>query len=90
MWIDISDKNQNPNLVFLLQITEEEIETIVGTVKGKLSTGFNWVPESLIKKCIKTIKEPLAHVCNASLVSGIFPDTMKLAKVRLNHKKGDA
>jgi hypothetical protein len=32
---------------------------------------------------------PLAHIYNASLEAGIFPERFKIAKVKPLHKKGD-
>jgi hypothetical protein len=80
---------QNPNTVFLLPINEEETMITVCAMKGKPLAAFDKVPENLIKKCIQYIKEPLAHIFKASLVSGVFPDKMKLATVRPIHKRGD-
>jgi hypothetical protein len=56
---------------------------------GKYSAGTDGIPDFVVKKCIEVIKMPLAHICNASLEAGIFPDRFKIAKVKPLHKKGD-
>ncbi|PNF17023.1 hypothetical protein B7P43_G02754 [Cryptotermes secundus] len=42
----------------------------------------------IVKQCIQFIKKPLTFIFNLSLSSGIFPDQMKIAKVRPIFKKG--
>ena len=43
----------------------------------------------LVKKIIPYIVNPLAHICNTSLMNGIFPDRMKIARVIPLFKNGD-
>ena len=43
----------------------------------------------LVKKIIPYIVKPLAHICNTSLMNGIFPDRMKIARVIPLFKNGD-
>jgi hypothetical protein len=45
--------------------------------------------DSIVKKCVQFIKKPLADICNASFASGIFPDILKIAIVKPQHKKGN-
>jgi hypothetical protein len=59
---------QNPNTVFLLPITEEELMVTVCAMKGKPSAGIDEVPENLIQKCIQCIKKPLAQMLHLSWV----------------------
>jgi hypothetical protein len=76
------------NTMFWLPITEMEIESVVESLKGKRSAGFDEVPEFLVKRCIHYIKKPLVHIFNVSLNSGVFPEKMKIAKIRPLYKKG--
>jgi hypothetical protein len=57
--------------------------------KGKYSAGSNGIPDFVVKKCIEVVKMPLAHIYNAFLEAGIFPERFKIAKVKPLHKKGD-
>ena len=44
---------------------------------------------SLLNKVINLIIEPLIHVCNLSLGTGMFPDKMKIASVLPVYKTGN-
>jgi hypothetical protein len=66
--------------VFLYSVTEYEIEHVSKSLKGKLVTGYDEIPEYLVKQYIKH-KKSLVHIYNASLSSGILPDKLKTAKV---------
>jgi hypothetical protein len=77
------------NTIFLQPVTEYEIEHVTNNSKGKLSTGYDEIPEYLVKKCINYVKKPLTHIFNASLSSGTFPDRLKLAKVIPLYKNGE-
>jgi hypothetical protein len=80
--------NRSSKTIFLYPFTEYEIEHVSKSFKGKLFTGYNEILEYLVKQCIKHIKEPLIHIYNASLSSGIFPDRLKKAKVIPLYKMG--
>jgi hypothetical protein len=45
-----------PNTIFIHPVTEYEIEHVTNSLKGKLSTGYNEIPEYLVKKCINHVK----------------------------------
>jgi hypothetical protein len=68
--------------LYAFPATENEIECVTKRLKGKCSAGFDEIPEFLVKQCIQNIKKPLAHIYNASFNSGIFPDRLKIAKVK--------
>jgi hypothetical protein len=51
-------------------------------LKGKLSAGIDEIPDYVVKRGIEAIKKSLAHIYNASLEFGIFPDRFKIAKVK--------
>ena len=44
---------------------------------------------SLVKQCLGYFIKPLVHIYNVSFQTGIFPDMMKLAKIKPLFKKGD-
>ena len=78
-----------PKSMFASPVIEIEVENVIKMLKGKSSAGFDEIPEFLVKCCIKFIKVPLTHVFNLSLKFGIFPEFMKMAKIRPLFKKGD-
>ena len=69
--------------------TDVTISTIINTLKPKSSTGY----DRLFSKLLKRIKNPLIPVIvfliNQSLNSGIFPDSLKIAKILPIYKKDD-
>jgi hypothetical protein len=44
-----------PKTVFLRPVTEDETERVTKSLKGKLSAGYDEIPEYLVKQCIKYI-----------------------------------
>jgi hypothetical protein len=78
-----------PNSIFIPPVTEQEVVSLAKSLKGKPSAGYDDIPESLVKQCIQLIKGPLTHIYNLLLMSGVFPDDWKAAKVKPLHKKGD-
>jgi len=79
--------NTCPQTIFINLVSENEVEKVVKYLKGKCSSGFDDVTDSIVKKCVQFIKKPLADICNASFASSIFPDRLKIAIVKLLHKK---
>jgi hypothetical protein len=53
------------NTIFPYPVTEHEIKCVIKSLKGKLSSGYDEIPECLVKKCINYIKKTLAHIFNA-------------------------
>jgi hypothetical protein len=62
-----------PNSIFIYPVTEEEVISLTKSLKGKPTSGDDYIPENLVKQCIHLIKWPLTHIYNLSLTSGVFP-----------------
>jgi hypothetical protein len=75
--------------MFIYPVTEIEIVEMVKNFKGKYSAGIDGIPDFVVKKCIDVVKKLLAHIYNASLEAGIFPERFKTAKVTPLYKKAD-
>ena len=58
-----------------------EIIDIVRSMKNSSSAGIDEISTNILKSVIVYVAEPLSMIINASIVSGIFPDKMKTAKV---------
>ena len=58
-------------------------------MKNKQSAGHDDISNFILKGVISSIADPLAHIFNASIFSGVFPEQMKIAKVIPLFKKGD-
>ena len=70
-----------PQSLFFTPINEQEILNIVSDMKSKSSCGFDLVTPTILKYTIDSIIKPLTYLMNLSLLSGIFPQKMKIAKV---------
>ena len=75
--------------MYIEPVTEEEILQLVNNAKSKTSKGHDGLDMCLVKKIIPHIVTPLKHICNTSLQKGIFPDSMKKARVIPLFKSGD-
>jgi hypothetical protein len=79
--------NTCPQTIFINPVSETEVEKVVSNLKGKYSSGFDDVTDSIAKKCVQFIKKPPAHIYNASFASGFFPEKLKIAIIKHLHKK---
>ena len=66
-----------------------EIEKIIKSLKSKNSGGYDEISTRILKLSAKYIISLLPHICNAILNTGIFPDSLKYAIIKLIFKKGD-
>ena len=85
----LSDSTNVKNSLFLNPVTEDEIVRVVAQLKPKKSKGHDELDMCLIKKLIPYIVVPLKHIFNLSLLSGVFPDSMKIARVIPLFKTGN-
>ena len=79
---------QRNQLDFLLaHVSDEEVLEIINVLENK-STGPVSIPVKLLKLIPDLIIVPLCKLINLSLVSGSFPDPLKIVKVIPIHKNG--
>ncbi len=74
---------------FLNQVNENEIISIVNGLKNS-APGLGNIRTDLIKNVIHFITEPLTHIFNLSFTKDVFPDQIKIAKVKPIYKKVDS
>ena len=70
-------------------ITESETLSIINKLKNKNSSGKDEISNKLLKSIKDEIAKPLTIIINQSLKTGVFPDALKIAKVKPLYKKGD-
>ena len=58
-------------------------------MKNKQIAGHGDISNFILKGVLSSIADPLAHILNVSILSGVFPEQMKIAKVIPLFKKGD-
>ena len=71
----------NTSTIFLQPCTKQEIITIVGNFSTSNGVGIDGFSIKTIKTIIPYITEQLADIFNKSIVSGVFPDSLKHAKI---------
>ena len=81
--------NTNQNSIFLSPVTYIEVEEIILNLDPSKSVGPHSIPIYLLKILGPHISEALAKLVNQSLLEGIFPSKLKLAKVISLYKKDD-
>jgi len=81
--------NANNKTMFLNATSEDELLNVVSKFYNKTSCDYCGISMSVVKSVMKSIVQPLLHVCNISFSSGIFPNGMKTAKVIPLFKSGD-
>ena len=79
----------NPNSIFFVSTHREEIFKIVCDLHDKKSSGFDGIDNCLLKSIIIHVVDPIVHIMNLSISTGVVPDNMKIAKVVPVYKKGD-
>ena len=77
-----------PNMSFS-QISEEAVMEVLNNLKQKLSCGHDGISSRLLKASKTVVCKPLTLIINQTLTNGIFPDTLKIAKIIPLFKKGD-
>ena len=74
--------------LFIRPVDEDEvISTVTGCTK-KRSSDFEDISMDTVAKVVSVICKPLAHICNISFRTGVFPSRMKIAKVIPMFKSG--
>ena len=53
-----------PNTMFVYPVTENELNQVVSKLQGKSATGFDQIPEFLVKEYIQYIKKRLIFIFN--------------------------
>ena len=82
--------NKPSNIDFTFEPTSEnDIYNIINNLKNKNSTGKDEISNKLLKSIKHIISKPLSVIINQSLVTGIFPNALKISKVIPLYKKGD-
>ena len=77
------------NLYTIKPVVEDEVESIIKTLKDG-SPGWDTISSQVIKTTYQSFILPLTHVVNLSLMTGIFPTELKIARVTPLFKSGDS
>ena len=75
--------------LFLTPTTSFEVFNLISGLKNTKSTGKDDVSAYFLKVAAKVIAAPLAQLFNYTFLLGIFPASLKIAKIILIYKSGD-
>ena len=81
--------NNVPNSIVILNISQNEVLSVISSLKHS-SPGWDQMPASILKPCVNNYIAPLTHIINQSLIEGVFPNELKLARVVPIFKSGDS
>ena len=76
------------NCLYLKPVDEKEVINTVKMCTRKKSTDFEDISMAIVANVILIISKPLMHICNNSFKTGVFPSTMKIAKIKPIFKSG--
>jgi hypothetical protein len=69
-------------------VTETEISRTIISLKSKKSSGYDGIPNKILKLYTQQISKPLANVVNKSVFNGIYPERLKYAIMNPIYKRG--
>ena len=69
------------NSLVLAETLATEIQKIIDRLPNKTSSGHDSISNVLLKEIRSAITYPLQIIFNQSIVSGVFPNLMKIAKI---------
>ena len=81
--------NPSNRSFFLGPVAPSDVLSYAHKIQNKISSGHDDISSKLMKITINIIIEPLTHIINQSLKTGIVPSEMKIAKVIPIHKSSD-
>ena len=81
--------DRNPHSFYLFNVTVDECLKIISKLK-LTRTSMNHIPISIFKNIKELIAPTLTKLINSSFHRGIFPNSMKKARVTPIFKKGDS
>lgn len=76
-----------PVSFFIYPLVPQELLEMIDSFDSNASTDINSLSMKFIKDIASGIIEPLTHIFNLSVSTGIFPDSMKTSKTVPVHKK---
>ena len=71
------------------ELTDKEFADAFFSLKLNKSTGYDNISYNAIRPIFHFITKPLKHIFNLSISTGIFPDSLKVARITPIFKSGD-
>ena len=79
---------RNPSSVYLNPVTIDETRKIIINLKD-CATGWDNINKTIIVNILNYVSVPLTHIVNLSISQGVFPEELKIAKIKPLHKTND-
>ena len=70
-------------------VNTETVKDVIKELKNKSSSAVDGLSSKLLKELINELSHPIVEIFNQSISTGIFPNSLKIARVRALFKKGD-
>ena len=86
--LDYVARNTNRRSFFICPISTSECAVLISTLKIT-KCDIDVMPTKIFSSLYECLSEPLSKIMNASFSLGVFPQSMKLARVTPVHKRGD-
>ena len=74
--------------MYMTKTSTNEISNLISNLDNKKSPGHDGFSGKFIKLCSPFISELLANIINMSISKGVYPDSLKIARVSPIFKKG--
>ena len=71
-------------------VDQEDIIATISSLKNKNSSGYDNISNKILKMICSEIAKPLSVIINQMFTTGIFPDSLKVAKIIPIFKSGDS
>jgi hypothetical protein len=71
----------------IIPSSEAEIKSIILSLRSENSSGYDEITSKILKACASLISQPLSHIYNHSLYTGVFPDHLKISIVNSFHER---
>ena len=69
-------------------ITENKVSNIINKLKNKISYGYDSISNIMLKKAHDPLIRPLTFLINQTLSTGIFPNALKISRIKPLFKQG--
>ena len=70
----------------IFALFHQHIQNLLSGLDTSKATGIDNIPAKVLKDSVAIIAKPLCYIINKCLVSGVFPDKWKIARVSPIHK----
>ena len=82
-------RNASESRLYFEPITEHKTMKIIENLKNKTSSGIDGISNQLLKSAKNVLVKPITTIVNQMIVTGIFPDNLKISKVIPLYKEKD-